>query len=67
MKISAAERKFMRRVARRGGHARALSLSPERRREIAVHAITTRWARVRAQQASEQQAENAQQPAAAKV
>jgi len=31
-----------------GGHARAESLSPERRREIAKKAIATRWARERA-------------------
>jgi len=31
-----------------GGHARAASLSPERRREIAQKAIATRWAKERA-------------------
>jgi len=31
-----------------GGHARAASLTPERRREIAKKAIATRWAKERA-------------------
>lgn len=33
---------------RRLGHARAAALTPARRREIALKAITTRWARVKA-------------------
>lgn len=36
--------------ARRGGNARALSLSPRQRRAIAKKAATTRWAQ-RAQEA----------------
>lgn len=35
----------------KGGFARAAKLSPERRREIALKAINTRWAMVRAKQA----------------
>jgi hypothetical protein len=63
MRITVEDRKAFRRIARLGAYARALSLTPERRREIAVHAIRTRWDRVRAQLA--QQTEEAQQPVAA--
>lgn len=48
MRMSCKERKLMSRIARRGGRARALALSPERRREIALNAIHRRWARTKA-------------------
>ncbi len=44
-RISTAAREMGRRGGRRGGIARAASLSPERRSEIAKKAAKTRWAK----------------------
>jgi hypothetical protein len=44
------ERKVLQRLAARGGRARAKSLSPKRRHEIAIKAAVSRWARVKSQQ-----------------
>lgn len=55
-----AERKVLARLARKGGHARALSMSPEERSQSARLASRARWAHVRGQQA--QQCEHTQWP-----
>jgi hypothetical protein len=34
-------------IGSRGGKARAKKLSPQRRREIAIKAVTTRWTRAK--------------------
>lgn len=52
MKLTSAERQFMKRIARRGGHARALSMSPVERSQSASVASRARWDRIRAQQAA---------------
>ena len=50
--ISKATRAYFVEIGRKGGKAGAVGrmqkMTPERRREIARHAIATRWARVRA-------------------
>ena len=38
-------RAYLKRLAQRGGQARAKALTPARRREIARKAIATRWAK----------------------
>lgn len=53
MRLTSAEKKFMKRIARRGGRKRALSMSPKERSASASLASRTRWARFRAQQAVE--------------
>ncbi len=55
MKLTSAERTFMKRIARRGGHARALSMSPVERSQSASVASRARWDRIRAQQTAENQ------------
>lgn len=50
MRMSRQERKLMSRIAKRGGRARALALSPERRQEIALNAIRARWAKTKVAQ-----------------
>lgn len=39
---------YMSRIGKRGGKARKKALTSKRRREIAVNAIRTRWAREKA-------------------
>ena len=46
--------KIASRGGRKGGPARAASLSPERRKEIAQKAIAARWARAREAQNQDQ-------------
>jgi hypothetical protein len=38
-------RAYLKKLAKRGGRARAEALTPKRRREIARKAIATRWAK----------------------
>ncbi len=55
MKLTKAENKFMAKLASQGGKARAKSLTPKRRHEIAIKAAVSRWVRVKAAQAQEAQ------------
>lgn len=58
-----AERKVLARLARKGGHARALSMSPEERSQSARLASRARWARVQAAKRLAQQLSASQQGA----
>ena len=57
MRMTKEQKKIFKRIARLGGRARALAMSPEQRRAQAIKAITARWARVRAARAAQAQAE----------
>jgi hypothetical protein len=47
MKLPDEVREFFRRQGRIGGKKRLETISPERRREIARHAVETRWAKAK--------------------
>ena len=53
MRMTREQRKIFKRIARLGGRARALAMSPEQRRAQALRAINMRWDRVRAARAAQ--------------
>jgi hypothetical protein len=47
MKLTAAEREEIRKMGRKGGKARAASMTKEERRKLAQKAVRARWAKFR--------------------